>query len=207
VFVFVSGAVRSGKSAWAEEYALSLSRAERDAPLVYLATARVYDQEMRERVLRHQTARGNKGFETWERDVDVSKVLPRLNPGATLLLECLGTLLANEMFGRTGDKKAGFRGQSKADDRIKKLGKADVEKKVEKIVEKIYGEILSLKANAANLLVVSNDVFMDDAVYDDETENYRRALGALHVKLARDSNLAVECACGRVTIHKQPISP
>jgi adenosylcobinamide kinase/adenosylcobinamide-phosphate guanylyltransferase len=145
---------------------------------------------MRERVLRHRAARGNKGFETWEQDADVSKVLPRLDPAATLLLECLGTLLANEMFGRTDDEKE----------------VAFTDKKKEKIVEKIYGEILSLKANAANLLVVSNDVFMDGAAYDDDTENYRRALGALHVKLARDSHLAVECAYGRAALHKQPAS-
>ncbi|MDR2136648.1 MAG: bifunctional adenosylcobinamide kinase/adenosylcobinamide-phosphate guanylyltransferase [Synergistaceae bacterium] len=195
MFVFVSGAARSGKSAWAEKRALSLSRAENEnTPLVYLATARVCDQEMRERVLRHQAARGNKGFETWERDVDVSKVLPRLVPTATLLLECLGTLLANEMFGRTEDKKTGA--EDKGDARTERM---------ERIVEKIYGEILSLKAKTANLLVVSNDVFMDGAAYDEETENYRRALGALHVKLARESHLAVECVCGYATIFKEEV--
>jgi adenosylcobinamide kinase/adenosylcobinamide-phosphate guanylyltransferase len=188
MFVFISGAVRSGKSAWAEKCALSLSRAEQvHTPRVYLATARVYDQEMRERVLRHQMTRAGKGFETWERDVDVSSVLPRLAqcvPAATLLLECLGTLLANEMFGREADETTLLSGRDKTD----------------ALVEKIYGEILSLKAHTANLLVVSNDVFMDGCTYDEETENYRRALGALHVKLARESHLAVECSCGQTTI-------
>jgi adenosylcobinamide kinase/adenosylcobinamide-phosphate guanylyltransferase len=139
---------------------------------------------MRERVLHHQAARANKGFKTWERDVDVSKVLPRLTPATTLLLECLGTLLANEMFGK------------------ETYGANEAEISIFALVEKIYGEILSLKAKAANLLVVSNDIFMDGSAYDETTENYRRALGALHIKLAREAHLAVECVCGRATIFK-----
>ncbi|MDR1378999.1 MAG: bifunctional adenosylcobinamide kinase/adenosylcobinamide-phosphate guanylyltransferase [Synergistaceae bacterium] len=194
MFVFISGAARSGKSTWAEKYALSLSHAEQmDTPRVYLATARILDQEMKERVLRHQATRQEKGFETWEQDVDISRILPRLVqcvPAATLLLECLGTLLANEMFGRETTIKT-----RKTRKTIASRGR----EKANVLVEKIYGEILSLKANTANLLVVSNDVFMDGSTYDEETENYRRALGALHVKLARESQLAVECVCGQAT--------
>ena len=86
MFVFVSGAARNDKSAWAEEYALSLSRADASrggAPLIYLATVRADDQEMRERVLRHQAARLGKGFATLERDADVSKCAPALAPRST----------------------------------------------------------------------------------------------------------------------------
>ena len=51
MFVLISGAVRSGKSAWAEKYALGIAQGR----LVYLATARVRDQEMAARVRRHQS--------------------------------------------------------------------------------------------------------------------------------------------------------
>jgi adenosyl cobinamide kinase/adenosyl cobinamide phosphate guanylyltransferase len=51
-------------------------------------------------------------------------------------------------------------------------------------------------------LVVSNDVFSDGVVYGRETELYRQALGALHVDLAREADLAVECVCGRARIAK-----
>ena len=53
MFLFVSGGVRSGKSEWAERAALALSP---DAPRVYLATARVSDEDMRRRVERHRRA-------------------------------------------------------------------------------------------------------------------------------------------------------
>jgi adenosylcobinamide kinase/adenosylcobinamide-phosphate guanylyltransferase len=170
VFVFVSGAARSGKSAWAETYALSKVDG---APLVYLATARVCDQEMAKRVLRHQKTRAGKGFETLERDSDISGVIPRLSSSSTILLECLGTLLANEMFGHGKNKNAPL------------------------LCEKLYEEILLLKTKVANLLVVSNDIFSDGVAYDGETERYRRTLGALHVQLAGKADLAVECACGQ----------
>ncbi|MDR2180907.1 MAG: bifunctional adenosylcobinamide kinase/adenosylcobinamide-phosphate guanylyltransferase [Synergistaceae bacterium] len=182
MFVFVSGAARSGKSAWAEEYVLSKA----GAPLVYLATARVYDQEMAQRVLRHQKARANRGFDTLERDSDISGIIPRLSSSSTVLLECLGTLLANEMFEY---------GKSKNSHTL--FGEAVHEKAIH---EKIFGEIMLLKTKIANLVVVSNDVFSDGVSYAEETERYRRTLGALHVQIAEEADLAVECAWGRARV-------
>ncbi|MDR1622119.1 MAG: bifunctional adenosylcobinamide kinase/adenosylcobinamide-phosphate guanylyltransferase [Synergistaceae bacterium] len=183
MFVFISGAARSGKSAWAEKYALSRVWGSR-APLVYLATARVCDQEMERRVLFHQEARKNKGFETLERDVDIAKAISRLAPSSTVLLECLGTLLANEMFGR---------GRGRDRDKGENT----------KVTAKIYEELTLLRAKVADLLVVSNDVFFDGVTYDEETERYRQSLGALHVSLAWEADLAVECACGQARIARQ----
>ena len=51
--ILITGGQRSGKSTKAEELALSLS----DNP-VYVATAKVWDDEFRERVRRHQERRG-----------------------------------------------------------------------------------------------------------------------------------------------------
>ena len=51
--VLVTGGQRSGKSGYAQKLALSLT-----ANPVYLATSRVWDEEFRERVLRHQADRG-----------------------------------------------------------------------------------------------------------------------------------------------------
>ena len=51
--VLVTGGQRSGKSGYAQKLALSLTTHP-----VYLATSRVWDEEFRERVLRHQADRG-----------------------------------------------------------------------------------------------------------------------------------------------------
>ena len=172
IFIFISGAVRSGKSAWAEKRALEIA----SGPLVYLATARVYDQEMRVRVERHQVLRKDKGFLTVECGENLTEVLPNLPYEAPVLLECLGTWTANEMFAPDGSVAS-----------------------VGEIVEKIYGVVCALRERAANLLIVSNDIFSDGVAYEEPTENYRRALGSLHVKLATDADIAVECACGLAT--------
>jgi adenosylcobinamide kinase/adenosylcobinamide-phosphate guanylyltransferase len=173
--VFVSGAARSGKSAWAEKRALSLAAGDTAGQLVYFATARVADAEMARRVAIHKAARKGKGFETIERYTDVGGAVHLIPPSSTVLLECLGTLLANEMF-RIG-------------------GPADLQAQ-EVYVRKIFDDVMSLNSHVANLLVVSNDIFSDGITYDEPTEKYRRALGALHVKLAGVASLAVECAAG-----------
>ena len=47
--ILITGGARSGKSSHAEKLALSLSPTP-----VYLATARIWDEEFRQRVIRHQ---------------------------------------------------------------------------------------------------------------------------------------------------------
>lgn len=51
--ILVTGGQRSGKSAYAEQLALGLATHP-----VYLATAHVWDEEFRQRILRHQERRG-----------------------------------------------------------------------------------------------------------------------------------------------------
>ena len=53
--ILITGGERSGKSTYAEKLALSLT-----ASPVYMATARIWDEEFRQRVLRHQARRGKE---------------------------------------------------------------------------------------------------------------------------------------------------
>lgn len=67
--ILVTGGQRSGKSRYAQELALKLA----ENP-VYLATSRVWDDEFRERVRRHQQDRGPQwtNLEEEKRLVDVT---------------------------------------------------------------------------------------------------------------------------------------
>ena len=65
--ILITGGQRSGKSAYAEKLALSLS----DNP-VYIATAHVWDDEFRQRVEKHQERRGPQ----WE-NIEEEKWLSR----------------------------------------------------------------------------------------------------------------------------------
>lgn len=65
--ILITGGQRSGKSAYAERLALSLSQNP-----VYIATAHVWDEEFRQRVARHQERRGRQ----WE-NIEEEKWLSR----------------------------------------------------------------------------------------------------------------------------------
>lgn len=86
--VLVTGGQRSGKSGYAQKLALSLS-----ANPVYLATSRVWDEEFRQRVLRHQADRGPE----WT-NIEEEKYLSRHNlDGQVVIIDCV-TLWGTNFF-------------------------------------------------------------------------------------------------------------
>ena len=92
--ILITGGARSGKSAYAERLALELS----DAP-VYLATARIWDEEFRERVRRHQARRGPQ----WT-NIEEEKLLSRHTfEGRVVLVDCLTLWATNFFFDLDGD--------------------------------------------------------------------------------------------------------
>jgi adenosylcobinamide kinase/adenosylcobinamide-phosphate guanylyltransferase len=92
MIALVTGGSGCGKSTWAEKYIQKLGGRK-----FYIATMQVVDEECRARVARHQTQREGLGFETIELATDIGNA--SVEPGSTALVECLPTLMANEMFG------------------------------------------------------------------------------------------------------------
>ncbi|MEQ9259545.1 MAG: bifunctional adenosylcobinamide kinase/adenosylcobinamide-phosphate guanylyltransferase [Roseovarius sp.] len=88
----VLGGAASGKSAFAESL---VSRTGR--PLVYLATAEAHDDEMREKVARHQRLRG-QGWRTIEEPLDVGRTLAAISGDSAVLLDCATMWLSNVML-------------------------------------------------------------------------------------------------------------
>ncbi len=89
----ITGGVRSGKSAFAEKTALASGK-----EVIYLATAGVEDEEMRERVERHQ-ARRPAGVRTIEEPLEAHLVLKREGRvGRLILVDCLTLLLTNRIL-------------------------------------------------------------------------------------------------------------
>ncbi len=84
--ILITGGQRSGKSEYAERLALSLS----DNP-VYLATAHVWDEEFRQRVVLHQERRGPQ----WT-NIEEERLLSRHQlSGRVILIDCLTLWLTN----------------------------------------------------------------------------------------------------------------
>lgn len=91
MLALVLGGAASGKSAYAERLAMSLS-AER----FYIATMQAYDDESEQRIARHRQMRDGKGFVTVERPLDLAGLNIPHRQGAALL-ECASTLVGNEL--------------------------------------------------------------------------------------------------------------
>lgn len=174
--MLVIGGSGSGKSAYAEEMALSLAEGDK----YYLATMRIYDEEGRRKADRHRKQRSGKGFLTIEQPVSIHKAPEkRKMPGSTVLVECISNLAANEMF--SGEKP-------------------EAEKTV---VERVVQGIRAIKERAAHLVVVSNNVFEDGIAYDEETMKYIRAMGEINRRLAASANRVVEVVAGIPIVVKE----
>jgi len=94
---------------------------------------------------------------------------------ATVLLECLSTFTANRMF--SGDK-------------------ADCWE------DCLWEELQDLLNRPGHTVIVSADTAGDGAVYPPETENYRRVLTALGIRISACADLVAETVCGIPVILK-----
>ena len=86
----VLGGMRSGKSRYAEDLALS-----QPGPYLYLATAEARDGEMAERIARHKARRGAR-WQTLEEPLELVDGLCQERVGA-VLVDCLTLWLSNLM--------------------------------------------------------------------------------------------------------------
>lgn len=90
---FILGGARSGKSSYAEKKSTELAT-QNSLPLVYLATASAGDDEMGERIKRHQQDR-HAGWSLVEEQVDLANALNAIKPRSVVLLDCLTLWLSN----------------------------------------------------------------------------------------------------------------
>lgn len=123
--ILITGGSRSGKSSYAEKLALSLSTTP-----VYLATARIWDDEFRERVRRHQERRGPQ----WT-NIEEEKQLSRHDlTGRVVVVDCL-TLWATNFF-------------------------FDLDSDVDRALGELKAEFDRLTAQDATFLLVTNEIGM-----------------------------------------------
>lgn len=86
--ILITGGQRSGKSGYAQQLALSLS-----SQPVYLATSRIWDEEFRQRVERHQRDRGPE----WTNMEEEKYLSRRAVTGRVVVIDCV-TLWGTNFF-------------------------------------------------------------------------------------------------------------
>ena len=91
--LLVTGGSRSGKSTYAQKLAEELpgSRA-------FVATGLPVDDEMKDRILKHQEARKDKGWTTIEEPVALSRIFEETRAHEVLLVDCLTFWINNLMY-------------------------------------------------------------------------------------------------------------
>ena len=159
----VIGGSASGKSSLAESLAMKST-----APFCYIATMMSQDEESLVRIKKHQAMRAQKSFSTVECYTGLAGL--RLPPVGTVLLECLGNLMANELFAPEG---AGSQA-----------------------VESILSGIIVLEAQCLDLIVVTNDVFAGGQDFQDDTMQYVETLGMLNREISQRFDCVIEVVCG-----------
>lgn len=133
---------------------------------LYIATMQPFGQDAKFRINRHRELRKNKGFHSLERYTNLHDCLS--TNYNTILLECMSNLLANEMF----NEETHFSQDS------------------------ILSGIDYIKSNCKNLVVVTNQVFSDNTIYDNATNEYIQKLGTLNIELAKKADVVCEVVCG-----------
>ncbi len=177
----ITGGSASGKSVWGEQEALKTGAKYR----FYLATMRPWGEEGKERVRRHQKQRAGKGFCTIEAYDHLENVSLEEEPGReekpgreegtrkedrVLLLECMSNLVANEQFGEGGTD--------------------------EEILGRVERGIRHLQACAGHVIVITNEVFSDGTVYEEQTMRYLGLMGKANRMLAEMADRVTEVVYG-----------
>lgn len=132
----VTGGTRSGKSSFSE----GLLK-EKDNVL-YIATAIITDDEMRERVAIHKSRR-NERWQTFEGYKGLHKII-RASECHYVILECVTTMITNLMF----DKYTDF----------DSLSKEEIKTLEEEISEQFKELIIACRQANKEILIITNEV-------------------------------------------------
>ena len=209
----VYGGSASGKSSYAESFALSL---QGDGRLLYIATMYPYkwntteiDPEMMQRIERHRAMRADKGFDTVECYRHVEHIMAKRQD--VLLLECMSNLLANEMYLEPENDDGGL---AETMSEVEKAGvdgnaSSDMAETMSPVSKKIVQALVDLSTRVQDLVIVTNDVFSDGGslTYDESTREYVKNLAEINCALAREAATVTEIVCGipvKIKGDKQP---
>lgn len=210
----VYGGSASGKSSYAESFAMSL---QGEGRLLYIATMYPYkwntteiDPETMQRIERHRAMRADKGFDTVECYRHVEHIVAKRQD--VLLLECMSNLLANEMYLEPDAEAVGMAGKAGATAEVDTEtagtdSKADsgMSETLSPVSKKIVQALVNLSTRVQELVIVTNDVFSDGGslTYDESTREYVKNLAEINCALARVAETVTEVVCGIPVIVKK----
>lgn len=187
LIAFVSGGARSGKSRYAEEKAIEVyeqrQQAELPGQLVYIATAKVTDNEMAERIRYHREDR-SEAWETIEEAFDLTSVPLKTGVGDVVLVDCLTIWLSNMLY------QTPSQGSSPLPVNRERAIVKDLIRTVDHLIN-------SAIKKRQTVIFVSNDVNEGEpAVIDPMVNDYVYVLERLHRHIADQADSAIQVIAG-----------
>ncbi len=159
--VLVTGGQRSGKSRYAQDRALSTSPNP-----VYLATSRIWDEEFRQRVLRHQADRGPE----WT-NIEEEKYLSRHSlEGRVIVIDCVTLWSTNFFF--------------------------DNNSQVDKSLEELKKEFDKFTAQDAFFIFVTNELGMGGVSIDETQRKFTDLQGWMNQYIASKADEVILMVSG-----------
>lgn len=185
MLALVIGGSGSGKSEYAESLAVKFTTGRK----LYLATMYPWDEESRQRIQRHRRMRAHKNFATLECFFHLEQRIEGYQREQdeipeTVLLDCMSNLVANEMYCKEGYEALYEDGMAPS------------------LEAHILRGIDTLIANYKHVVIVSNDVFTDGVVYDDQMQRYLKYLADINAGIAARADIVVESVCGIPIVRK-----
>mgnify|MGYP003477151670 FL=1 len=166
--VFISGGVRSGKSAFAEKYVIQHKKQRQP---VYIASGVAFDEEMAKRIKRHQQDRQHGSWLT----VEVPNVFPQIfqqfNTSHILLWDCITTWLTNIL--------------------VENLP-------VDNMLAQFKAQLQQWRSEGISVVIVSNEVLDAGISQYEFTAHYQQLLGELNQWLVAFCDEAYELEYGLV---------
>ena len=177
---FILGGQRSGKSRRAELLARDWLAQSPDHKAVMIATATAWDDEMKERIARHQQDRAERvpGMTTVEEPIDLGKTIQtHSSPQTLVVVDCLTLWLTNLMMPHEN-----------AENSLKNVSKIAV---AQQIRAQSASLLIAIKNSPGPVILVGNEIGLGVIPMGRETRDFVDALGRL--------NQEVATACERVT--------
>lgn len=173
---FISGGVRSGKSAYAERLLVN----QGGGRLVYIASGSNTDAEMAARIVKHRHDRSPYNWITIEQPINLEQVLPLIQSGDLVLWDCVTTWLANELY-------AGWETDASC---------IEIPGCMERKEAQLFETIEAIRTKSTHFVIVSNEVLDELPSLSSEVRLYSEILGRIHRQLVEKADTAIEMEYG-----------
>ncbi|QCX32652.1 bifunctional adenosylcobinamide kinase/adenosylcobinamide-phosphate guanylyltransferase [Caloramator sp. E03] len=170
--ILVTGGARSGKSSFAE----SIYKNEKD--VVYIATSRITDDEMRDRINIHRINRPL----IWRTFEGTYNLFEAVKESKNYLIDCITILASNIMFD-----------MSKDEEKISIELQREIE---DKVFNEINMVIEKVKELDGNLIMVTNEVGDSIVPENHVARVYRDIIGRVNQRVAAVCNEVYIVTCG-----------